>query len=759
MTDESKGSETRSKALDYHEFPVPGKLEIRATKPMANGRDLSRAYSPGVADACLEIQENPADAVRYTAKGNMVAVISNGTAVLGLGDIGALASKPVMEGKAVLFKKFANIDCFDIEVNETDPVKLANIVTALEPTFGAINLEDIKAPECFEVEELCKKQMNIPVFHDDQHGTAIVVAAAAVNAMRLTGKSFENIKVAAVGGGAAGIACLNMLVNLGVKVENILLCDRSGVIRKGRNKAISKQQMVYAQETDKLSLAEAVQGADLFLGLSGPNVMTADMVKTMAPKPVIFALANPTPEIMPEEARKAVPDAIIATGRSDFPNQVNNVLCFPFIFRGALDVGATTINEEMKVACANAIAEMARTYTSAETAAAYVDEKLIFGPDYLIPKAFDPRLLSVVSVAVAKAAMDTGVATRPVDLDAYAAKLDALINKTAMIMRPVFAAAKIASRRIVYAEGEDTRVIRSANAMIEESIDTPILIGRPGVIEHRCNQIGLKINPLTAFEIVNPENDPRFHEYWTSYHNLMEREGVTPDTAKAILRTNTTAIGAVMVHRGEADSLICGTFGQYKWHMKYINQILGRDELRPIGALSAMILEDGPLFVADTHVNNEPTPEQVVDIIIAAARHVRRFGVEPKVALCSSSQFGNLDSPTGITMRKALDILNNMNLDFEYEGEMHSDAALDPELRQRLFPNARMKAKANVLVYGNSDAAGATRNILKEVANGLEVGPILMGMGNSAHIVTPSVTARGLLNTTALARTSVASYG
>ena len=754
-----KGTEARSKALDYHEFPNPGKLEIRATKPMANGRDLSRAYSPGVADACLEIQKDPSEAVRYTAKGNMVAVISNGTAVLGLGDIGALASKPVMEGKAVLFKKFANIDCFDIEVNETDPVKLANIVTALEPTFGAINLEDIKAPDCFEVEELCRKQMNIPVFHDDQHGTAIVVAAAAVNATRLTGKSFDTLKVAAVGAGAAGIACLNMLVNLGVKVENILLCDRSGVIRKGRNKPISKQQMVYARETDKLTLEEAVVGADLFLGLSGPNTLTPEMVKTMAKGPIIFALANPTPEIMPEVAREAAPDAILATGRSDYPNQVNNVLCFPFIFRGALDVGATTINEEMKVACANAIAELARTYSSAETAAAYVDEKLIFGPEYLIPKAFDPRLLSVVAVAVARAAMETGVAARPVDLDAYAAKLDALINKTAMIMRPVFAAAKIAKRRIVYAEGEDTRVIRSANAMIEESIDTPILIGRPGVIQHRCEQIGLKIDPLKAFEIVNPEKDSRFHEYWTSYHHLMEREGVTPDTAKAILRTNTTAIGAVMVHRGEADSLICGTFGQYKWHMKYINQILGRDGLRPIGALSAMILEDGHLFVADTHVNNVPTEEQIVDIVVSAARHARRFGVDPKVALCSSSQFGNLESPTGITMRKALKILDTMDLDFEYEGEMHSDAALDPVLRQRLFPNAKMKAKANVLVYGNSDAAGATRNILKEVANGLEVGPILMGMGNRAHIVTPSVTARGLLNTTALARTSVASYG
>ncbi|GLQ35591.1 phosphate acetyltransferase [Amylibacter marinus] len=759
MAQKSKTGDIRSKALDYHEYPNPGKLEIRPTKPMANGRDLSRAYSPGVADACMEIAANPADAVRYTAKGNMVAVISNGTAVLGLGDIGALASKPVMEGKAVLFKKFAGIDCFDIEVNETDPVKLANIVTALEPTFGAINLEDIKAPDCFIVEDLCRKQMNIPVFHDDQHGTAIVVAAAAVNAMKLTGKSFDKIKVASAGGGAAGIACLNMLVNLGVRVENIWLADRSGVIRKGRSEPMSPQQEVYAQDTDLENLADIVEGADLFLGLSGPNVLTPEMVKSMTPQPIIFALANPTPEIMPEEARRVAPDAILATGRSDIPNQVNNVLCFPFIFRGALDVGATEINEEMKVACANAIAELARTYSTAETAAAYVDEKLIFGPEYLIPKAFDPRLLSVVALAVARTAMETGVATRPVDLDAYAAKLDASINKTAMIMRPVFSAARTSHRRIVYAEGEDTRVIRSANAIIEESVDTPILIGRPEVIVHRCEQIGLTINPLEVFDIVNPENDPRFHEYWTSYHRLMERDGVTPDTAKAILRTNTTAIGAVMVHRGEADSLICGTFGQYKWHMKYINQILGRDGLSPIGALSAMILEDGPLFVADTHVNNEPDAQKIVDIVIAAARHARRFGVEPKIALCSSSQFGNLDSNTGVNMRAALKILDTMDLNFEYEGEMHSDTALDPALRQRLFPNARMKAKANVLIYGNSDASGATRNILKEVSSGLEVGPILMGMGNRAHIVTPSVTARGLLNTTALAGTSVASYG
>jgi len=759
QVDNSESELQRSSALDYHEFPTPGKLEIRPTKPMGNSRDLSRAYSPGVADACMEIHTNPADAARYTTKANLVAVVSNGSAVLGLGNIGALASKPVMEGKAVLFKKFAGIDCFDIEVNETDPHKLADIVTALEPTFGAVNLEDIKAPDCFIVEDLCKQKMNIPVFHDDQHGTAIVVSAAAKNALFLTGKKFADIKVASAGGGAAGIACLNMLVTLGVKVENIWLADKDGVIRKGRAETMSSQQMVYAQDTDKTTLAEIVADADLFLGLSGPNVLSKDMVKTMADNPIIFALANPTPEIMPDDARAASPGAIIATGRSDFPNQVNNVLCFPFIFRGALDVGATEINEEMKVACVKAIAELARAHSAAETAAVYVGEKLLFGPEYLIPKAFDPRLLSSIAYAVAKAAMDSGVATRPIDLEAYAARLDASINKTAMIMRPVFNAARHSSRSICYAEGEDVRVIRSAHALIEEGVEKPVLIGRPEIITLRCEQIGLKIDPTEAFSIVNPENDPRFRDYWRTYHGLMERKGVTPDTAKAIMRTNTTAIGAVMVHMGHADSLICGTFGQYKWHLKYINQILGREGLHAIGALSAMILEDGPLFVADTHVNTQPTPEQIVEIVMAAARHVRRFGVDPKIALCSSSQFGNLDSPSGIAMRAAMKILDQQALDFEYEGEMHSDMALNTNLRDRLFPNARMKARANVLIYGNSDAAGATRNILKEIASGLEVGPILMGMGNRAHIVTPSVTARGLLNTTALAGSAVATYG
>jgi malate dehydrogenase (oxaloacetate-decarboxylating)(NADP+) len=758
MTD-SRQDALRQAALDYHEFPRPGKLEVRATKPLANGRDLSRAYSPGVAEACLEIKADPSTASRYTARGNLVAVVSNGSAVLGLGNIGGLASKPVMEGKAVLFKKFANIDCFDIELNESDPEKLAEIVCALEPTFGAINLEDIKAPDCFIVERICRERMNIPVFHDDQHGTAIVVGAAATNAMRVSGKRFEDIKIVSTGGGAAGIACLNMLMKLGVKRENVWLCDLHGLVHEGRTEDMTPQKAEYAQPGGARTLDDVIVGADLFLGLSGPGVLTPDMVKKMAPKPIVFALANPTPEILPELAREAVPDAIIATGRSDFPNQVNNVLCFPFIFRGALDVGATEINDAMKIACIEGIAALARATTSAEAAAAYKGEQMTFGADYLIPKPFDPRLMGIVAPAVARAAMETGVATRPIeDFEAYKRKLDGSVFRSAMIMRPVFEAAATATRRIVLTEGEDERVLRAANAMIEETTDAPILIGRPEVIATRAERIGLPIRPGTDFEIVNPENDPRYRDYWTTYHGLMERRGVTPDLARAIMRTNTTAIGAVMVHRGEADSMICGTFGQFLWHLNYITQVLGTDSLKPVGALSLMIMPDGPLFVADTHVHAEPTPEQIAETAIAAARHVRRFGLAPKVALCSHSQFGNLDCDTGRRMRAALTILDDAPRDFEYEGEMHADTALDPDLRQRIFPAARFEGAANVLIFANTDAASGVRNILKMKAQGLEVGPILMGMGNRAHIVTPAITARGLLNMSAVAGTPLAKY-
>ncbi len=760
MSDDPRETALRQAALNYHEFPKPGKLEIRATKPLANGRDLALAYSPGVAEACLEIKADPMTASRYTSRGNMVAVVTNGSAVLGLGNIGALASKPVMEGKAVLFKNFANIDCFDIELNESDPEKLADIVCALEPTFGAINLEDIKSPDCFIVEKLCKERMNIPVFHDDQHGTAIVVGAAATNALHVAGKKFEDIKVVSTGGGAAGIACLNMLLKLGVKRENVWLCDLEGLVHEGRESDMTPQKADYAQPGGARGLIDVIPDADLFLGLSGPGVLTQDMVKTMAKAPIIFALANPDPEISPDDARAVAPDAIIATGRSDVPNQVNNVLCFPFIFRGALDVGATVINDEMKLACVDGIARLARAATSAEAAAAYKGEEMTFGRNYLIPKAFDPRLMSVVASAVAQAAMETGVATRPLDdIEAYRSDLDAAVYKSSMVMRPVFEAAETSSRRIVFAEGENESVLRASAAMIEDMVDKPILIGRPEVIESRIERLGLPVSVNDQFEIVNPENDPRYRDYWTTYHELMQRKGVTPELSRAIMRTNTTAIAAVMVHRGEADSLICGTFGQYLWHLRYVQQVLATEGRHPIGALSLLLLEDGPLFIADTHVHPEPTSEQIAEVVIGAARHVRRFGHTPKIALCSHSQFGNLDCDTGRRMRGALDILDSEPRDFDYEGEMHTDTALDIDIRERIMPNARFEGPANVLVFANTDAASAVRNVLKIKASGLEVGPILMGMANRAHIVTPSITARGLHNISALAGTPVGHYG
>jgi len=758
--EETRAENLRQAALDYHEFPKPGKLEVRATKPLANGRDLARAYSPGVAEACLEIKADPATASRYTARGNMVGVVTNGTAVLGLGNIGALASKPVMEGKAVLFKKFANIDCFDIELNEPDPVKLAEIVCALEPTFGAINLEDIKAPDCFIVEQLCRERMKIPVFHDDQHGTAIVVGAAATNALHVAGKAFDQIKVVSTGGGAAGIACLNMLLKLGVKRENVWLCDLAGLVYNGRTEQMTDQKAAYAQGSAPAALDQVIAGADLFLGLSGPGVLTPEMVAKMAPRPIVFALANPTPEILPDAVRAVRPEAIIATGRSDFPNQVNNVLCFPFIFRGALDVGATEINDAMQLACIEGIAALARATTSAEAAAAYKGEQLTFGANYLIPKPFDPRLIGVVASAVAKAAMETGVATRPIaDMDAYRKKLDGSVFKSALIMRPVFEAARQATRRIIFAEGEDERVLRAANAMLEETTDKPILIGRPDVIARRCERAGLPIRPDRDFEIINPQSDARYRDYWQTYHELMERRGVTPDTARAVLRTNTTAIAAIAVQRGDADSLICGTFGQYLWHLKYVREVLARGGLRPHGALSLMIQEDGPLFVADTAVNPVPTPEQIVETTIGAVRHAKRFGVRPKVALCSHSSFGNLDSDSGRRMRAAMEILEAREVDFAYEGEMNVDAALDPELRARIFPHTRLEGAANILIFAFTDAASTARNMLRMKAGGLEVGPILMGMGNLAHVVTPSITARGLLNMSAVAGTPVSHYG
>ncbi|MGB1641484.1 MAG: NADP-dependent malic enzyme [Paracoccaceae bacterium] len=748
----------RQAALDYHEFPKPGKLEIRPTKPMATPRDLARAYSPGVAEACLEIAANPATATRYTAKRNLVAVISNGTAVLGLGNIGAQASKPVMEGKAVLFKKFAGIDCFDIEVDEADPEALADLICKLEPTFGAVNLEDIKAPDCFIVERICRDRMGIPVFHDDQHGTAIVVAAAAQNALTIAGKDPKDVRIVGMGAGAAGVACLSMLNKMGVPIEQITVFDKEGVLHPERTD-LAPEQMKFANSPKDVNLKEALKGADMFLGLSGPGLLPAKAVSQMADHPIIFALANPTPEIMPEEARAASNGAMIATGRSDYPNQVNNVLCFPFIFRGALDVEAREINDAMKLACVDAIASLARRTTTAEVGEAYEGEKLTFGAEYLIPKPFDPRLLPTVAVAVAKAAMETGAARRTIDLDHYRQTLEGEVYKSSMIMRRIFEVARQSNRRIVFAEGEDDRVLRAAQAMVEDGVDTPILVGRPEVISQRLERAGLSIKAAQDFDIVNPESDDRYRDYWQSYYDVMKRKGVTPDLAKAVMRTNTTAIAATMVHLGDADSLICGTFGQYHWHLNYVTQMLQTDKLSPIGALSLVILDAGPLFVTDTHVNIEQTPETLARTVIASARHVRRFGLEPRIALCSGSQFGNLDSPSGRVTRAGLAILDQEPRGFEYEGEMHTDAALNPELRERLMPDNRLTGRANVLVYSNTDAAGAARNLLKSAAGGLEVGPILMGMGNRAHIVTPGVTPRGLLNIAGLAGSDVASYG
>ena len=754
----TKNETVRKAALDFHEFPKPGKLEIRATKPLANQSDLAKAYSPGVAEACLEIKKDFEKSGNYTSKSNLVAVISNGTAVLGLGNIGALAAKPVMEGKAVLFKKFAGIDCFDIEINENNPDKLAEIIVSLEPTFGAINLEDIKAPDCFVIEKICKDKMSIPVFHDDQHGTAIVVGAALVNSLKLVDKKISEIKVVCTGGGAAGIACLEMLVSLGCKKKNIWLCDRSGLVTEDRkDKNIYKA--AFAQKSDSSSLETVIEGADFFLGLSGPNTLSKSMLKKMNESPIIFALANPIPEIMPEIVYEVFPNAIVATGRSDYPNQVNNVLCFPFIFRGALDIAATEINEKMKIACVEAIAKLAREHSSAEAAAAYQGEDMKFGPNYVIPKPFDPRLLPFVASAVAKAAIETGVATKKIgSILEYTKKLEHSAYKSSLLMRPVFEAARSASRKIVFSEGEDERVLRASFSMIEETGDRPILIGRPEVVMSRIEKYGLPLRINKDFELVNPESDPRFREYWETYHKIMERRGVTPALAKAIMRTNSTAIAAIMVYRKEADSMICGTFGQYLWHLKYIKEVLENGGLNAIGALSLMILENGPLLIADTQVNAIPTPDQISQTVIATARHARRFGIEPKIALCSHSQFGNLDSDSGRNMRDALRILDDSKCDFLYEGEMHSDAALDPELRSRIMPNSRLDGAANALVFANTDAASGVRNILKMCANGLEVGPILMGMGNKAHIVTSSITARGLLNIAALAGTPVQTY-
>ncbi|GGA84050.1 malic enzyme [Brucella endophytica] len=741
-------------ALFFHRYPKPGKLEIQPTKPLGNQRDLALAYSPGVAAPCLAIHADPATAAEYTARSNLVAVISNGTAVLGLGNIGPLASKPVMEGKAVLFKKFADIDVFDIEIDATTIDQMVAVVAALEPTFGGINLEDIKAPECFEVEEQLRARMAIPVFHDDQHGTAIIVAAAILNGLELAGKDIASAKIVASGAGAAALACLNLLVKLGAKRENIWVCDIEGVVYEGRTALMDRWKAVYAQKTDARMLADVIGGADVFLGLSAAGVLKPELLQQMAPQPLIMALANPTPEIMPEMARRARPDAMICTGRSDYPNQVNNVLCFPYIFRGALDVGATAINEEMKLAAVRAIAALAREEPSDVVARAYSGETPIFGPDHLIPSPFDPRLILRIAPAVALAAMETGVAVRPIeDMEAYFDRLNRFVFRSGLVMKPVFTAARSAEKkRVIYADGEDERVLRAAQVVIEEGIAIPTLIGRPQVVETRLKRYGLKIRAGEDFQLINPEDDPRYRDYVDLFLTFTGRQGVTPETARTIVRTNSTAIAALAVMRDEADAMICGLEGRFERHLRLVKQIIGKAPgLRNFSALSLLISQRGTLFLTDTYVSVDPCAEEIAEMTVLAANEIRRFGIEPKAALLSHSNFGSKDSESAEKMRCATAILGELHPDLEVDGEMHGDAALSQALRERAFPASRLTGEANLLVFPNLDAANITLTVVKSVTDALHVGPILLGAARPAHILTPSVTSRGIVNMTALA--------
>ena len=743
----------REAALRYHREPKPGKIEVVPSKPLGNQRDLALAYSPGVAAASLAIAENPALVSEYTARGNLVAVISNGTAVLGLGAVGPLAAKPVMEGKGVLFKKFAGIDVFDIEVDETEIDRFVNVVAALEPTFGGINLEDIKAPECFEIERQLRERMNIPVFHDDQHGTAIIVAAAVQNALLLSGKKIETVKLVTSGAGAAALACVNQLVSMGLPVENVTLTDIHGVVYAGRAEEMDAYKAIYAKETSQRSLNEVIEGADIFLGLSAPNVLTPEMVAKMAEQPAIMALANPEPEIMPDVAKAVRPDAIIATGRSDFPNQVNNVLCFPFLFRGALDVGATTINEEMKVAAATAIADLATQETSDVVASAYGGKVSSFGPDSIIPSPFDPRLIGAVAPAVVRAAMESGVATRPIeDFDAYQDRLDQFVFRSGLLMKPVFERARATRQRIVYAEGEDERVLRAAKTVIDEGVGEPILIGRPEVVARRVKRLGLRFQPGEDCELINPLDDPRYRDYWTLYHNLAERQGVTPDEARTRVRTNTTVIAALAVMRGDADAMICGVEGRFDRHLTHISDIVGlRADVRQFAGVTALILPKGTFFFVDTFVTPNPNAEDIAKMTLLAADEVRRFGIEPRVALLSHSNFGSSNAPSAQKMRAARHLILDSAPDLEVEGEMQADVAVSPDIRQRIFPNSVLKEQANLLVMPDLDAANIAFNLMKQLADGLPVGPILAGAARSVHILTPSVTARGILNMSAVA--------
>jgi len=749
-------------SLDYHEADPPGKIAIQATKPLANQRDLALAYSPGVAHACEEIVRDPTAVNRMTARGNLVGVITNGTAVLGLGDIGPLAAKPVMEGKAVLFKKFAGIDVYDIEVDEKEVDAFVEAVARLEPTFGGINLEDIKAPECFEIERRLKERMKIPVFHDDQHGTAIVVAAGIINGLKVVGKRIEDVKLAASGAGAAALACLNLLVSLGMKRENIFISDIKGVVYKGRKELMDPYKEPFARETTARTLAEIMPGADIFLGLSAGRIVTQEMVAAMAPRPLVFALANPTPEIMPEDVKAVRPDAVIASGRTDYPNQINNVLCFPFIFRGALDVGASTINEEMKKAAVFALASIAESEASDVVLSAYRAETFVFGPDYILPKPFDPRLIIEIAPAVARAAIESGVAARPItDFESYRQKIAGFVYRSGFVMRPLFDSARRAHatqpRRIVYAEGQHPYVLQAAQQVVAESIGRPILVGRREPMLASIGHLGLRMKVDKDFDIFDPETDPRIPDLTNEYHRLVERRGVSPSHAQRVLRAGATVIAGLLLRRGDADAMICGAVGRYLTQLRHVAEVVGRDNgVRSFATLSGLILPQGPLFMADTYVGYDPSAEHIAEVALLAAGEVRRFGIEPKIALISHSNFGTEDTPSARKMREVLAIILDWAPGLEVEGEMQADAALSPFIREEVFPNSRLSGAANLLIMPTLDAANIAYNLLKAVSGAVPLGPILLGAAKPVHIVTPSVTVRGLLNMSAIAMDDVA---
>ena len=753
-TSEQKRTELRRAALEYHEFPTPGKIAIAPSKGLVNQRDLALAYSPGVAFACEEIAADPSTAFRYTSRGNLVAVITNGTAVLGLGNIGPLAAKPVMEGKAVLFKKFAGIDVFDIEVAENNLDKLIDLIAALEPTFGGINLEDIKAPDCFYVERALRSRMKIPVFHDDQHGTAIVVGAGLLNALRVTGKDIKKVKLVTSGAGAAALACLGLLVKLGLPRENIWVTDLAGLVYEGRTELMDEDKIVFAQKTHQRSLAEALVGADIFLGLSAGSVLKKEMVATMAAQPLIFALANPTPEILPEEVKEVRSDAIIATGRTDYPNQVNNVLCFPYIFRGALDCGATTITSEMEIAAVHAIAELAQAEQSEVVAAAYVGATLSFGPEYLIPKPFDPRLMIRIAPAVAEAAAAAGVAARPIaDFDAYRSKLQAFVYASGTTMKPIFDMAKLATKkRVAYAEGEEERVLRAVQIVVDEGLARPTLIGRPHVIATRIEKFGLRLEAGRDYDLVNTENDPRYRDYWQTYHALTARKGVTAQHAKIEMRRRLTLIGAMMLHKGHVDGMLCGTWATTALHLQYIDQVIGlREGAKTYACMNGLILPGRQIMLVDTHVNYDPSAEQLAEITVMAAEEMKRFGMRPKAALLSHSNFGSSNQPSAVKMRDALALIQQRAPWLEVDGEMHGDTALDAEYRARLMPSSTLTGEANLLVLPNIDAANIAYNLLKTTAGGgIAIGPVLLGAAQPVHILTPSATVRRIVNMTAM---------